>query len=160
VRASSGAVTPSTRTQRPTGWFFTGGGSVGAATASNTRETLIGVVMDSHMDRGRMLAPAGVPLANRSHTLAVMTPKRRVPGTTGTDISEDRKGDPTRAVPGQPDLYVDDPDADAQEAGPERDDREALDDGVEEEPWTRPDTAGGQAGQRADKDGDDSNDGP
>jgi hypothetical protein len=53
-----------------------------------------------------------------------MTTKRRLPGTTGTDISEDRKGDPSKAIPAQPDLYVDDK-------------RESLDDGVEEEPWTR-----------------------
>ena len=53
-----------------------------------------------------------------------MTTKRRLPGTTGTDISEDRKGDPTKATPAQPDIYVDDK-------------RESLDDGVEEEPWTR-----------------------
>ena len=52
-----------------------------------------------------------------------MTTKRRLPGTTGTDISEDRKGDPTKATPAQPDIVVDD--------------REQLDDGVEEEPWTR-----------------------
>jgi hypothetical protein len=53
-----------------------------------------------------------------------MTTKRRLPGTTGTDISEDRKGDPTKASPSQPDIHVDD-------------DRETLDDAVEEEPWTR-----------------------
>jgi hypothetical protein len=53
-----------------------------------------------------------------------MTTKRRLPGTTGTDISEDRKGDPSKATPAQPDIYVDDK-------------RESLDDGVEEEPWTR-----------------------
>ena len=52
-----------------------------------------------------------------------MTTKRRLPGTTGTDISEDRKGDPSKATPAQPDIFVDE--------------REPIDDGVEAEPWTR-----------------------
>ncbi len=54
-----------------------------------------------------------------------MTTKRRLPGTTGTDISEDSKGDATKATPNQPDIVVDE--------------RERLDDAVEEEPWTRKD---------------------
>lgn len=65
----------------------------------------------------------GVSPAEARLNLAGMTTKRRLPGTTGTDISEDRKGDPSKATPAQPDIYVDD--------------REALDDAVEEEPWTR-----------------------
>jgi hypothetical protein len=56
-----------------------------------------------------------------------MTTKKRLPGTTGTDISEDAKGDPSKATPAQPDIFVDE--------------RESLDDGVEEEPWTRKDQA-------------------
>lgn len=66
-----------------------------------------------------------------------MTVKHRLPGTTGTDISEDRKGDPTKRTPAQPDIYVEDPDADPWQAQPKQDERESLDDGVEEEPWTR-----------------------
>jgi hypothetical protein len=57
--------------------------------------------------------------------LGPMTTKRRLPGTTGTDISEDRKGDPTKATPNQPDILVDE--------------RESLDDAVEEEPWSHKD---------------------
>lgn len=36
--------------------------------------------------------------------------KRRIPGTVLTDISEDQKGDHARALPQQPDLFVDDDD--------------------------------------------------
>ena len=71
-----------------------------------------------------------------------MAPISRIPGTVGTDISEDRKGDPSRVTPAQPDLHVeednpedDDSKAKVAPAAEEGEKREALDDAVEEEPW-------------------------
>jgi hypothetical protein len=45
---------------------------------------------------------------------------KRVPGTVRGDVADDRKGDPTRGVPYQPDLYVENEDDDGDEAEAEQ----------------------------------------